>query len=52
MTAGRRPLCDCDEPCGCYAEGYAPAREKHTSRSWPAWRDRPTRRAAPASPAR
>ena len=21
MTAGERPLCDCPEPCGCYAEG-------------------------------
>ena len=23
MTARDRPLCDCPEPCGCYAEGYA-----------------------------
>ena len=23
MAATERPLCDCPEPCGCYAEGYA-----------------------------
>ena len=23
MTDSARPLCDCDEPCGCYAKGYA-----------------------------
>ena len=23
MTARERPLCDCREPCACYAEGYA-----------------------------
>ena len=23
MTARERPLCDCPEPCACYAEGYA-----------------------------
>ena len=23
MTGSARPLCDCPEPCGCYAEGYA-----------------------------
>ena len=23
MTATERPLCDCPEPCACYAEGYA-----------------------------
>ena len=23
MTDQERPLCDCPEPCGCYAEGYA-----------------------------
>ena len=23
MTDTDRPLCDCPEPCGCYAEGYA-----------------------------
>ena len=26
MTATERPLCDCPEPCGCYAEGYAAGR--------------------------
>ena len=28
MTASERPLCDCPEPCGCYAEGYAAAKDK------------------------
>ena len=28
MTARERPLCDCDEPCSCYAEGYAQGKEK------------------------
>ena len=28
MTAGERRLCDCDEPCGCYAEGYAAGKDK------------------------
>ena len=23
-----RPLCDCPEPCGCYAEGYAAGKDK------------------------
>ena len=23
MTDSPRPLCDCPEPCACYAEGYA-----------------------------
>ena len=23
MTDTDRPLCDCPEPCACYAEGYA-----------------------------
>ncbi len=27
MTDTARPLCDCPEPCGCYAEGYAASRE-------------------------
>ena len=22
------PVCDCPEPCGCYAEGYAQGRDK------------------------
>ena len=28
MTDSARPLCDCDEPCGCYAEGYAAGKDK------------------------
>ena len=28
MTASEVPLCDCPEPCGCYAEGYAVGKEK------------------------
>ena len=23
MTSEERPVCDCPEPCACYAEGYA-----------------------------
>ena len=28
MTDEERPLCDCPEPCGCYAEGYAAGKDK------------------------
>ena len=28
MTATERQLCDCDEPCGCYAEGYVAGKDK------------------------
>ena len=28
MTSGPRPLCDCPEPCACYAEGYAAGKDK------------------------
>ena len=28
MTDTARPLCDCPEPCGCYAEGYAAGKDK------------------------
>ena len=28
MTDSARPLCDCDEPCGCFAEGYAAGKDK------------------------
>ena len=28
MTDDTRPVCDCPEPCGCYAEGYAHGKEK------------------------
>ena len=28
MTEPGRPLCDCPEPCACYAEGYAAGKDK------------------------
>ena len=28
MTAERRRVCDCLEPCCCYAEGYAAGKDK------------------------
>ena len=28
MTDSPRPLCDCPEPCACYAEGYAAGKDK------------------------
>ncbi len=28
MTDTDRPLCDCPEPCACYAEGYTQGKEK------------------------
>ena len=28
MTDTDRPVCDCPEPCGCYAEGYAAGKDK------------------------
>ena len=28
MTDRECPLCDCDEPCGCYAQGYAAGMDK------------------------
>ena len=28
MTDADRPVCDCPEPCGCYAEGYAAGKDK------------------------
>ncbi len=28
MKARNRPLCDCPEPCGCYAEEYAACKDK------------------------
>ena len=27
MTDSARPLCDCHEPCACYAEGYAAGKD-------------------------
>ena len=28
MTDSDRPVCDCPEPCACYAEGYAHGKDK------------------------
>ena len=28
MTAGAPTVCDCPEPCACYAEGYAQGKDK------------------------
>ena len=28
MTDSARPICNCPEPCACYAEGYAHGKEK------------------------
>ena len=28
MTHTGRALCDCPEPCACYAEGYAAVKDK------------------------
>ena len=28
MAARVTPVCDCPEPCGCYAEGYAAGKDK------------------------
>ena len=28
MTDSAQPVCDCPEPCACYAEGYALGKEK------------------------
>ena len=28
MTPRDRPVCDCPEPCGCYADGYAAGKDK------------------------
>ncbi len=28
MIEKERRLCDCPEPCGCYAEGYAAGKDK------------------------
>ena len=28
MTDAERSVCDCPEPCACYAEGYAAGKDK------------------------
>ena len=28
MTDAESPLCDCPEPCACYADGYAQGKDK------------------------
>ena len=37
MTDSARPVCDCPEPCACYAEGYVQGKEKAHLRSGPSW---------------
>ena len=53
MTVRERPLCDCDEPCACYAEGYAAGKDKAYFEVVASLNGaRPTPRAAPVSPRR
>ena len=52
MTARERPLCDCPEPCACYAEGYAAGKDKACFEVLASLEGRPTPGAAPAGPAR
>ena len=52
MTDTDRPLCDCPEPCGCYAEGYAAGKDKAYFEVLASPTGRPMPRAAHASPAR
>ena len=28
MSDAEQPVCDCPEPCGCYAENYAAGKDK------------------------
>ena len=28
MSDAEQPVCDCPEPCACYAEGYAVGKDK------------------------
>jgi hypothetical protein len=34
MTDEERPVCDCPEPCGCHAEGYAQGKAKGNVACW------------------
>ena len=52
MTDSARPLCDCDEPCGCYAEGYAAGKDKAYFEVLASIEGSPHAEDAPANPAR
>ena len=53
MTAAERQACDCPEPCGCYAEGYAAGKDKAYFEVLASLDGPPhSERAAHASPAR
>ncbi len=49
MTDTDRPLCDCPEPCACYAEGYAAGKDKADFEVLVSLQGRPTPRAASAN---
>ncbi len=51
MTDINRPVCDCPEPCACYAEGYAAGKDKAFFEMEMACRTTPTPPAAAVSPA-
>ena len=52
MTDAERLLCDCPEPCGCSAEGYAAGKNKAYFNVLTSLEGPRMPRAAPASPAR
>ena len=52
MTDSARPVCNCPEPCACYAEGYAVGKNKAYFEVLANQRARPTPRAAHVSPVR
>ena len=52
MTDSAHPLCDCPEPCGCYAEGYAQGKNKAYFEVLASLDGPPTTRTAAVSPAR
>ena len=51
MTDANRPVCDCPEPCGCYAEGYAAGKDKAYFEVEMALRTTPTPPVAAVGPA-
>ena len=44
MTASAPTLCDCPEPCACYAEGYAAGKDKAYFEMLASLEGRPTTR--------